>query len=72
MRRGRRPGGENTRALILEAARTEFAATGYDGTSIRGVARTAVSIPASYTTISMANLTSSRRSWRYRSTLGRE
>ena len=41
MRRGRRPGGENTRALILEAARTEFAATGYDGTSIRGVARTA-------------------------------
>lgn len=40
-RRGRRPGGEDTRALILEAARAEFAAAGYDGTSVRAVARAA-------------------------------
>lgn len=39
--RGRRPGGEDTRQAIVEAAREEFAAKGYDGTSLRGVARAA-------------------------------
>ncbi|GAA4119210.1 TetR family transcriptional regulator [Knoellia locipacati] len=39
--RGRRPGGEDTRAAIVTAARTEFAQRGYDGTSLRGVAREA-------------------------------
>lgn len=39
--RGRRPGGEDTRALILAAARAEFAARGYARASIRGIARTA-------------------------------
>ncbi|MFC7489963.1 MULTISPECIES: TetR family transcriptional regulator [unclassified Knoellia] len=39
--RGRRPGGEDTRAAIIGAARSEFAQRGYDGTSLRGVAREA-------------------------------
>lgn len=40
-RRGRRPAGEDTRALIVDAACAEFAAKGYDRASIRGIARTA-------------------------------
>jgi AcrR family transcriptional regulator len=40
-RRGRRSGGEDTRGLILSAARTEFGRRGYDGTTMRGVARAA-------------------------------
>ncbi len=40
-RRGPRTGGEDTRAAILEAARAEFAAKGYDGATLRGIARTA-------------------------------
>lgn len=40
-RRGRRPAGEDTRRLITEAARTEFADKGYEGTSLRSVARVA-------------------------------
>jgi AcrR family transcriptional regulator len=40
-RRGRRPNGEDTRGLILLAARTEFGSRGYDGTTMRGVARAA-------------------------------
>lgn len=37
-RRGRRPGSPDTRAAILAAARQAFAAKGYAGTSVRGVA----------------------------------
>lgn len=44
--RGRRPGGADTRAAIVEAARTEFAAQGYDATSLRGIARAAGVDPA--------------------------
>jgi AcrR family transcriptional regulator len=40
-RRGRRPAGEDTRGAIVEAARVEFAARGYEGTTLRGVARAA-------------------------------
>lgn len=40
-RRGRRPAGEDTRGLILAAARTEFGRRGYDGTTMRGIARAA-------------------------------
>lgn len=40
-RRGRRPAGEDTRQLIVAAARTEFAARGYDTTTMRGIARAA-------------------------------
>ncbi len=40
-RRGRRPAGEDLRAAILDAARTEFAARGYDAVTLRGVARAA-------------------------------
>lgn len=40
-RRGRRPAGEDARGAILEAARTELAARGYDATSLRGIARAA-------------------------------
>jgi AcrR family transcriptional regulator len=40
-RQGRRPGNPDTRAEIVEAARTAFAAGGYRGASIRGVARQA-------------------------------
>jgi AcrR family transcriptional regulator len=38
---GRRPGGADTRQDILDAARTEFAAHGYENTSMRAVARSA-------------------------------
>ena len=44
--RGRRPGGTDTRAAILAAARTDFAEQGYDATSVRGVARRAEVDPA--------------------------
>ena len=44
--RGRRPGGVDTRAAILAAARTDFAAQGYDATSVRGIARRAEVDPA--------------------------
>ncbi len=37
-RLGRRPGAPDTRGAILMAARAEFAAKGFDGASIRGVA----------------------------------
>jgi AcrR family transcriptional regulator len=40
-RRGRRPAGEDTRGAILEAARAEFAVRGYEGTTMRGIARAA-------------------------------
>jgi len=40
-RRGRRPAGEDTRQSIVDAARTEFATRGYEGTTMRGVARAA-------------------------------
>ena len=39
--RGRRPGGPDTRAAILEAARASFAASGFTGTTIRGLAASA-------------------------------
>lgn len=45
-RRGRRPGGEDTRTVILGAARSEFAEKGYEGTSLRAVARAAAVDPA--------------------------
>jgi AcrR family transcriptional regulator len=44
--RGRRPGGVDTRAAIIDAARSEFAAQGYDATSLRGIARAAGVDPA--------------------------
>jgi AcrR family transcriptional regulator len=44
--RGRRPGGADTRAVILDAARSEFAGLGYDTTSLRGIARRAEVDPA--------------------------
>ncbi|GAA1849421.1 TetR family transcriptional regulator [Myceligenerans crystallogenes] len=40
-RRGRRPAGQDARGAILEAARMEFAEQGYDGASMRSVARRA-------------------------------
>jgi len=40
-RRGRRPASEDTRSLIAEAARAEFAEKGYDATTMRAVARIA-------------------------------
>ncbi|OFE18883.1 transcriptional regulator [Humibacillus sp. DSM 29435] len=45
-RRGRRPGGDDTRAAIIEAARASFAAKGYDRASLRGIARDAGVDPA--------------------------
>ena len=44
--RGRRPGGVDTRAAIVEAARKSFAAKGYDKSSMRGIAREAGVDPA--------------------------
>ena len=38
---GRRPGGADTRGAVLDAARAEFAAHGYEKTSMRGIARAA-------------------------------
>jgi len=46
VRRGRRPAGEDTRAAIIEAARTEFSARGYDASSLRAIARLAEVDPA--------------------------
>lgn len=40
-RTGRRPGPAGTRDKILAAARTQFAASGYDGATIRGIAAAA-------------------------------
>jgi AcrR family transcriptional regulator len=40
-RRGRRPAGEDTRGLILEAARAEFGSRGYEATTLRQIARVA-------------------------------
>jgi len=45
-RPGRRPGESGTRAAILGAARTRFAALGYDGASVRAIARAAGVDPA--------------------------
>ena len=44
--RGRRPGGVDTRAAIIDAARRSFAAQGYDKASLRGIARDAGVDPA--------------------------
>jgi AcrR family transcriptional regulator len=41
MKRGRRPGNQQTREAILDAARAAFARHGYEGTTMRGVARAA-------------------------------
>ncbi len=43
---GRRPGSVDTRGEVLAAAREEFAAKGYDGASVRGIARLAGVDPA--------------------------
>jgi AcrR family transcriptional regulator len=45
-RRGRRPGNPETRTAILTAARASFAASGFAGTTIRGVAAGAGVDPA--------------------------
>ncbi|CAN5874246.1 TetR family transcriptional regulator [soil metagenome] len=45
-RTGRRPGNVDTRAQILAVARAHFAELGYDGVSLRGIARTAGVDPA--------------------------
>ncbi|HEV7652850.1 MAG TPA: TetR family transcriptional regulator [Actinophytocola sp.] len=37
-RRGRRPGGTDTRAALVDAARTEFTEQGYDGATVRSIA----------------------------------
>ncbi|MGH3450043.1 MAG: TetR family transcriptional regulator [Haloechinothrix sp.] len=37
-RRGRRPGGQDTRAALLQAARAVFTESGYDGATVRGIA----------------------------------
>src|SRR6478609_2720807 len=44
--RGRRPGGPDTRTVIVDAARSSFAANGYDKASLRGIARDAGVDPA--------------------------
>lgn len=46
LRRGRRPAGEDTRAAIVDAARTEFSTKGYDASSLRAIARLAEVDPA--------------------------
>jgi AcrR family transcriptional regulator len=43
---GRRPGSADTRTEILDAARHEFSEKGYDGASVRGIARAASVDPA--------------------------
>lgn len=40
-RRGRRPGGQDTRAALVEAARAVFTESGYDGATVRGIAKRA-------------------------------
>lgn len=45
-RTGRRPGASGTRERILAAARAAFAETGFDGVTIRGIARAADVDPA--------------------------
>jgi AcrR family transcriptional regulator len=45
-RRGRRPGGEDTREVLLAAARTEFAERGFDGATVRLIADRAGVDPA--------------------------
>lgn len=45
-RRGRRPGAGDTRQAILDAAREEFAARGFDRATIRGIAAAAGVDPA--------------------------
>jgi AcrR family transcriptional regulator len=45
-RKGRRPGSPDTQGQILAAATQEFASRGYDGATIRGVARAAGVDPA--------------------------
>ena len=45
-RRGRRPGGADTRAELLDAARAEFAERGYDGATVRVIADRAGVDPA--------------------------
>ena len=45
-RAGRRPGQNETRELILAAARSQFAELGYDGTTIRAIAARASVNPA--------------------------
>jgi len=40
-RRGRRPAGEDTRGAIIAAARSVFAAKGYEAATMRGIARVA-------------------------------
>ena len=37
-RRGRRPGGADTRSVLLAAARAEFAERGFDGATVRAIA----------------------------------
>ena len=44
--RGRRPGGVDTKAAIVDAARVEFADAGYEATSLRAIARRAEVDPA--------------------------
>ena len=46
VRSGRRPGQSDTRAAIMSAARAEFAARGYGGSTIRGIAHAAGVDPA--------------------------
>ncbi len=45
-RRGRRPGGADTRDALLTAARTEFAERGFDGATVRVIADRAGVDPA--------------------------
>ena len=45
-RRGRRPGGADTRAELLDAARVEFAQRGYEGATVRVIADRAGVDPA--------------------------
>ncbi|MCP2257022.1 transcriptional regulator, TetR family [Streptoalloteichus tenebrarius] len=45
-RRGRRPAGEDTRAALLDAARAEFIEQGFDGATVRAIARRAGVDPA--------------------------
>jgi AcrR family transcriptional regulator len=44
--RGRRPAGEDTRAVLLDAARVEFTERGFDGATVRAIAARAGMDPA--------------------------